>query len=509
MSSAAPGPAAPPGGASAPAARGPRWAFNRGSQQPRQAPPRFSGQQQGEKIVFLKHRHWWFLIKPGWPAIGLLALLIAVITAHILFPHYSAFWIILEAVIGVAFLTFLLRWAYSEVSDWWYTTYILTDKRIIITHGWLQPQRKEAPLDKIQQVYMDVRNLWEYILDYGDVILPTSAGPIQLIGIANPRAIVEQVIEAIGQYNATRKAPADVTIKDETLRMVIDELAKPTVIAPPPSPDPAPKPGSIIGPGRKFGGPLRLTSKVKYGPEERTIQYIQRHPYVFFRRAAPGGVAILVMIVLVLVLHFFLWPIFVVGTIIALGWIGYSYINYIDDVYILTTHRVIDIVRSAFIFFEGRSIVEYGKIQDIIVEIPSPVARLFDFGDVRVETAGQQQKIRMRDVPDPFAIQSMISQRINAGKERETVNAANKQKADMKKWFADVLNAMYDQRAPDLIGKSFEEAAEILSNQHMKLRVLGEQRVAGTPPGHVVNQTPPPGTMLGHEAQVHVILSKL
>src|SRR5690242_1722079 len=100
MSSATPGPAAPPGGTSAPTARGPRWAFNRGSQQPKQPSPQFSGQQQGEKIIFLKHKHWWFLIKPGWPAIGLLTLLIGVITVHILFPHYSAFWIILEAVIG-------------------------------------------------------------------------------------------------------------------------------------------------------------------------------------------------------------------------------------------------------------------------------------------------------------------------------------------------------------------------------------------------------------------------
>ena len=509
MSSAAPGPAAPSGGNSASPLRGPRWAFPRGSQQPKTPPPRFSGQQQDEKIVFLKHRHWWFLIKPGWPAIVLLAILIGIITAHILFPQYSAFWIILEAVSGVAALTFLLRWGYSEVSDWWYTTYILTDKRIIITHGWLQPQRKEAPLDKIQQVYMDVRGLWEYILDYGDIVLPTSAGPIQLFGIAHPRAIVDQVIETQGQYNTAHKTPDAAPVKDGTLRQVIDELAKPTVIPAPPSPDPSPKPGSIISPGRRFGGPLRLTSRLRYGPEERTIQYIQRHPYVFFRRAAPGAILILVMIVLALVLHFFLWPIFVVGSIIGLGWVGYSYINYIDDVYILTTHRVVDIQRAAFIFFEGRSIVEYGKIQDIIVEIPSPVARLFDFGDVRVETAGQQQKIRMRDVPDPFAIQSTISQRINAGKERDTVNAANKQKAEMKKWFADVLNAMYDLRAPDLIGKSFEEAAEILSNQHMKLRVLGEQRVPGIAPGHVVNQTPPPGTMLGHEAQVHIILSKL
>ncbi len=508
MSSTAPGPAGTPGGT--PASSSPRRAFSRRSQQPNQASKtQFSGQQQGEKVVFIKHKHWWFLFKPGWPALLFLLALIGIITVHILLPRYAPFWIILEVVVGISFFIFLLRWAYSDVSDWWYTAYILTDKRIIITHGWLQPRREEAPLDKIQQVYLDVRSLWAYILDFGNIVIPTAAGPIQLTNVANPRIAVDQIIEAQSHYGASLKAPADTQIKDETLRKVVDELAKPIVVAVPESPDPPPKPGSIIGPARKFGGPLRLNSKLRYAPEERTLRYIQRHPYVFFRRAAPGGLIVLLMIVLALVLHFFLWPVFVIGSLIGLGWVGYCYIDYIDDIYIITTHRIIDIDRAAFIFFEGRLIVEYSKIQDIIVDIPSPVARLFDFGTVRVQTAGQQQKIQMRDVPNPFAIQNLISQRINAGKEREAVNAVNKQKAEMKRWFGEVLNAMHGLRAPDLIGKSFEEAADLLDRQHLALRVLGEQRVQGMPPGHVIQQIPPPGTMLGHEGQIHIVLSRL
>ncbi len=508
MSSATPSPATGTPGGTLPRQRS-RWRLTRRAQQPNQPPRQFTGQQPDEKIIFLRHKHWWFLFKPGWRAIVLFLFLIGIITAHFILPQFSAFWIILEAGLGTAFLIFLLRWIYSDVSDWWFNTYILTNKRIIITHGLLQPQRKEAPLDKIQQVYQDRRNLLAYLLDYGDIVIPTAAERIALPGIANPRALVDKIIEAQQQYNASRKAPADTPIQDETLRKVIEELAKPTVIPPPPSPDPAPKPGTIITPARRFGGPLRLSSRVRYFPDERTIQYIQRHPYVFFRRAAPGGAIILLLIVLALVFHIFFWPLFVVGTLLGLGWIGYTYVDYIDDIYILTTHRIIDIDRAAFIFFEGRSVVEYGKIQDIIVDVPSPIARLLDFGTVRIETAGSQQKIRMRDVPDPFAIQNMISQRINAGKERDAINAANKQKAEMKKWFSEIMNAMYGLRAPDLYGRSFEEAADLLARQHLLLRVLGEQQHPGMPPGHVIHQTPSPGTILSHQGQVYVILSKL
>lgn len=509
MSSATP---SPPGAAGAPPTR--RRLRRPFSRQPRpsqqSAARRFSGQQADERVIFLKRKHWWFLVKPGWRAVVLLVLLIGVIIAHLLTPPvFSPLWVLLEVGIGIAFLVFLLRWAYTDVSDWWFHVYILTDKRMIMAHGLLQPQRKEAPLDKIQQVYADRRGLWEYLLNYGDVILPTSAGPLELRGIDDPRTVVDAILDAQNHYNAARKAPDDVPVKDNTLRQVIEDLAKPTIIAPPPSPDPPPRPGTLIMPTRTFGGPLRLSSKVRYHPDERTIQYIQRHPYVFFRKAVPGGALLALMLVLALVLHFFLWPLFLIGSLLALGWIGYAYVDYVDDVYILTTHRIIDIDRGAVIFFEGRAIVEYGKVQDVIVEVPSVTARTFDFGDVRVETAGQQQKVRMKDVPNPFGIQDAIFQRINAVKERETVNAANKQKAEMKKWFAALANAFHDLRAPDLIGKSFEEAADILSQQHLALRVMGEQRYAGLPPGHVIQQTPPPGTLLSHEGQVHIILSKL
>lgn len=493
---------------------GGRRRFRRASagsaQQPNQPPKRFAGQQQGEKVLFLKRKHWWFLIKLGWSAIVLLFVLIGVIILHILTPRvYSPIWVLLEAIIGVVFLIFLLRWAYSDVSNWWFSLYILTDKRLILAHGLLQPQRKEAPLDKIQQVYVNIRNPWSYLLNYGDVFIPTSAGTLELRGIANPGTITDMVLEAQNQYNATRKAPADVPIKDATLGNVIEELAKPTVIPSPPSPDPPPKPGTIITPARRFGGPLRLSSKVRYFPDERTLQYIQRHPYIFFRKALPGGVLLVIMLVLVLIFHFFLWPIFLAGSLLGLGWIGYAYIDYVDDVYILTTHRVIDIDRGAIIFFEGRFIVEYSKIQNVFVEVPSLVARTFDFGDVRVETAGAQQKIQMKDVPNPFGIQDTIFQRITAVKDRDTINAANKQKAELRRWFAAVANAMQDLHAPDLIGKSFEEAADLLGKQHLVLRVMGEQRYPGMSPGQVIHQSPPPGTLLSHEGQVQVILSKL
>jgi membrane protein YdbS with pleckstrin-like domain len=509
---APPGP--PPGNPPGPNAGGRRRRWGRPRQPAGAAPApaarRFSGQQQGEQVVFLTHKHWWFLLKPGWLPLLLLLALAGTITLHLLTPAiYGPLWVLLEVLLGLLLLIFLLRWAYSDVANWWFTVYILTNKRLVLSQGFLQPTRKEAPLDKIQQVYQEARNLWEYLLNYGNVTILTAAGPIVFAGVANPRILVERLQDAQRDYQATRKTPEAAAVKDESMRRVIDQLAAPTLIPPPPSPDPPPRPGAFHGPVRTFGGPLRLSCKVRYFPDERTIQYIQRHPYIFVRNAAPGALLAVLLVVVTFLLHFLLWPVFVGGILAGLAWVGYSYINYVDDVYILTTHRIIDIDRAAIIFFEGRSIVEYGKVQDVIVEVSSVIARSLDFGLVRVQTAGAQQKVRMRDVPNPFAIQDAIFQRINAGKEREAVQAANKQKAELKRWFAELANTMHDLRTPDLLGKPFEEAAHLLGQHHITLRVMGEQRMTGLPPGHVVQQNPPPGTILSHDGQVYVILSRI
>src|SRR6266851_4688307 len=73
------------------------------------------------------------------------------------------------------------------------------------------------------------------------------------------------------------------------------------------------------------------------------------------------------------------------------------YVNYIDDVYILTTHRIIEIERQFLFFYEARTETEYKNLRDIKVQM-NFLGHLIDIGDVYIETPGGMPNIEFKSV---------------------------------------------------------------------------------------------------------------
>jgi len=478
----------------------------------RRRPATFPGQRSDEQLIFIIRKHWWFLIRPGWPALVVLVLFIPVLALQAAVPApVHPLFVLIDMVLGIALFILVVRWAYSDVTNWWFDTYILTSKRIIDSEGWIETRRKETSLDRIQQIAIHIPDLWAYMLGYGDVIVRTAgaAGWVELKGIAHPREIQDRIREAEVAYRtASPPKPGPVELTDPNLAQKLDELAQPTKLEVPPSPDRPHRSGVPLGPTRRFGGPLRLESRVRYQPDEQTITYLQHHPFVLVRQEVPPALLLVLLIVMIIFFHLAIWPLYVAVLLIALGWGAFNYFNFIDDVYIVTTHRIIDIDRRAFIFYEEAVIAEYSKIQDVIVSIPTVIARTFNFGLVRVETAGSLPNLEMIDVPNPFAVQDMIFTRINAAKQRDAVNAANRQKAELKLWFSTMIGEMIKRQAPDLINRSLTEAIEIIRQQELVLRIDGERYEPGVAAGLVIEQHPPAGTLLLTDGVVRVMVSR-
>jgi hypothetical protein len=480
--------------------------------QRRRQSPILRGLRPDEQVVLIVRKHWWFLLKPGWPALITLAILVFILAVQArVSPLVRPLFVLIDLVLALVLLILLLRWAYSDLTNWWYDVYILTTKRIIDSVGMIETRRKEISLDRIQQIAVFVPHLWAYILGYGDVVVRTAgaSGWVELKGVAHPRDLQDRIRQQEVAYRAgtpPQLRPAELT--DPNLARQLDILAEPKQIASPPSPDGPHRSGIPLGPTRRFGGPLRLESRVRYLPGEETVTYIQHHPFLLFRQELPPALLLILLLILIIFFRFSIWPFDVVLLLIAGIWAAYVYFNFIDDLYILTTHRIIDIDRRAFIFFEEAISAEYSKIQDVIVSIPSLIARTFDFGLVRVETAGSLPNLEMIAVPHPFSIQDMIFTRINAQKEREQINAENKQKAQLKLWFSTMISELIKRQVPNLVHRSLAEAMELVNQRELILRIDGERYEPGIPAGQVVEQDPPPGTLLLTRGEVHVTLSR-
>jgi hypothetical protein len=95
------------------------------------------------------------------------------------------------------------------------------------------------------------------------------------------------------------------------------------------------------------------------------------------------------------------WYIATAGFIIAkfLGW----FIN----IYIVTNERIVDI-DFYYLLYKHFSQAELNKIQDISYTTKGIFGTLFNFGDVKVETAGETPHLMFENIPHPEGVVEII-----------------------------------------------------------------------------------------------------
>ncbi len=104
-------------------------------------------------------------------------------------------------------LIFFLGWIGWEVADYGNDLYILTNDRIIdieATPLWLSIQRRESPLDRVQNVKAKQQGIWQNLLGYGDVEIQTAALDTGLTfnKVANPQLIQALIFQKLDAYKA-------------------------------------------------------------------------------------------------------------------------------------------------------------------------------------------------------------------------------------------------------------------------------------------------------------------
>jgi hypothetical protein len=483
----------------------------------------FKGQDQDEEVKQVVRQHPIFLLKPGGPALGVLILLFLVSGLFLKLPEFAPVWSLLELLLGLSFFIALGYFVWRDLLIWLVNIDIVTNKRIISNRGFLQPQRKIITLDKVMQVSIDQESPQSVFLSYGNVHVYLSGGQHVMKNVPHPREVRDAIQGIYEEFKAAKKPEILPPLADPEMSELIAKLGKKVPVPELPDADERyahhHKPEHLRRPKRRFGGPLRIPAEVHYASDEYTVMYIQRSKWLLIARLLAPGLLLAAALVLT-----FIFPMFALFTVIAvlilLVAIGLITINYVDDVFILTNKRVIDIERKYIFFYEARVEAEYKNIRDTKVKITNIFENMFDVGSVYVETPGTNPDINMTLIDHPFFIADKINE-IKGYKERlDKAKAKNERQEELSRWFINVAavleKKMSSRGVPNLQAMDLWSAAAMAEEMGMKVIPVGEDdSYPQIEAGKIVSQDPLPGTLMAVDPrspdgrpQIHVILSK-
>ena len=107
------------------------------------------------------------------------------------------------------------------------------------------------------------------------------------------------------------------------------------------------------------------------------------------------------------------WPVFMFFYsfwLLGLWILGFVFwTNYYLDVWIVTNQKVVDVEQRG-LFKREISMLHLDRIQDITVEINGVVNTFLKFGDLHVQTAGQQREFLIHDVSDPNSVGEKLNE---------------------------------------------------------------------------------------------------
>jgi uncharacterized membrane protein YdbT with pleckstrin-like domain len=486
--------------------------------------PHFHGQQPDESVTLVVRKHKWFLVRPALPLIGAIAVFLLVSAGAIRIPSLGILWGLLEGGAVILMIATGAWFAWRDLVVWYYDVNIITNKRLIIWRGFLNPSRKEMELEKIQLVALEQKTFTELFLGYGNLHLYIVGSEIVLKQVPRPKRVREAIEGLTDDIKANKKPDSPPPVPaDPVMAEVLTKLGKPKDIPKPPDPDakyPPLRDGRRIGPRRTFGGPFRIVCDVRYSWGESTVMYIQHSWFVLVQRMFIPVFALLIVLPLtvyapynnLLARSLNLWW-FILGLLI-LGLLVYMiivYINWVDDVYILTNRRIIDIERKLMFLYEARMDIEYKNIRDVRVTLPNLLLNILDIGDVEVETPGSSPNVVFKMVHHPLFIQDKINELKGLKDKVDKIKGENDRKKELQTWFGSVLTTLEKERpqettskgAPNLQGMDLFTAMEKAGEVGLEVVVLGEEPTHSQV-GQVMYQSPPHGTLVeaGGELQV-------
>lgn len=174
-------------------------------------------------------------------------------------------------------------------------------------------------------------------------------------------------------------------------------------------------------------------------PDEKTLLFLQRHWFVLISRMFFMAILFFIPFVVYGVLYSYISAEYVglflfISVLYFLFWWGalfYLYTMYLLDMWLVTDHRVIDKRQFGF-FNHSVAEIKLSRVQDISIHVSGIIPTFLNFGNLEVQSAGEERKFLFEQIPDPTSVKDEIM-RICAmhGREEHPNNIESHNSADV------------------------------------------------------------------------------
>jgi len=405
----------------------------------------FPGKQPQEIAEVFKHKHPVALVRDLiFPTILLLLIggfLLALHLYHIISRQ------ILVSVSLVALVVYAVVFVIFYI-DWKDDFYIVTTKRVIHRERifyLFHEERHEAPIEQVLTVDTEVPGFLARFFDYQDLIIRTASmgQPITFAGISDAprvqRTILKLKQQAEEQQMARERGMRQRLLCQETglpLPAREEEEIPPPEIPAPVPPKRARKPGLL---GRVIH---YLAPHTREETDDRIIW--RKHIIFLILHSIRAWALLFLSLALIAGKAFIPSPFntftFWIGALVsplAFGWLLWIYENWRLDVYVVTADRIIDQESLPFGFKETRNVGSLAEIETIYADVPGFWARLFNYGNVYIDTAGRPRAFTFEKVPHPHRVQQEVFWKLMDYRRRQREQESQARYREFAEWIGE------------------------------------------------------------------------
>ncbi len=393
----------------------------------------FSWRNPGESIFFIARRSplflWLRLIIP----VLILLLTVPLLTwLYNLLPTARTFISILLGV-DVLIQLGLIGWHYI---DWSNDYSIITNQRVLYQERviLIYESRQEAPLDAILSNQI-ITDLWGRWLGFGNVQVKTYSYTLSLPNLDHPREIVALLDDQLARVKI-QASQSEQENKRRVLEQRREAARKSAGQRMRPQPPAAPaqiKSGTIPN-------WLSYFLRMHIEKEDGTLIY-RTHWFILFKKIAIPTLLLILLLVLVILRLANVLPLISLATILTLAlflflvfglWWLYQYVDWANDLYIITEDQIIDIYKKP-LGTEQRRTAMIKNILSVEFERIGFIGLIFNFGTVYIRVG--EDEFTFDNVFNPALVQREVFQHLAEKTRKERVSNRMNQWGDIADFF--------------------------------------------------------------------------